>query len=75
MDGRDLNDRGPNSEDEVQPILSPCEEAPVVWQIRAYADDNLNVEDERQSQLALVENLLVRRTDVHVPSCLEDQRS
>lgn len=71
---RELDDRRADREDEIKVVGALDKESAPIGQVRDEADRNLDVERDREHQFANVEDLLVRRADVHVSCGLEYER-
>jgi hypothetical protein len=70
----DLDDARRDGEYEVEDVRARDEEVAPVGQLREYADDDLEVEHEREDKLRLLEDLRVRCGHGVCARCLQDER-
>ena len=64
MDGRNLNDARPNSDNQVQPIVTVLEKVPPRRQLDSDTNNDLDVECKRDYKFGQVNDFLVRLTHV-----------
>jgi hypothetical protein len=72
--GRNLDDAGPDREQQIQDVLPPVEELPPVRQVGEHPDDDLDVESERERKLTLVQDLRMHVRDVDSARRLQNKR-
>lgn len=74
MHDRNLDDRGSNGQDKIQPVLSTRKEPAIIRKISKDANDDLDVEGDGEAQFALVEDFRVSSRYVDVACCLQNKR-